>query len=611
MVSAAWGRTTGPNTSALREWPETPQGASLGLISEQSAGYSAPSAAPQPDRLRIDPFAPSMATRLQFWTRDSAGTRRPVIPSERIVLATRAWRARGDVERAKALETILVERATPIINKPLRGLSRHPQVREEARQNALIELLRDIRREDVAFPAECFVVAAHRHGVDGFNAALRTEGLPRRRKDGALAASIRVPRTLYVPVASGADHDQDDEQVASPADSRDPIGEWADHHEAIRLLGYIHDHSDHLLLVQRAILGRKWDAIAATLGWPERTLRQRYRHALILLAGCRAIERWLEREGWTASHDVIRDAAQAIGEGVAREAVKGSARLTAQRVRAALATFGLDAADEARLGAEIVAAARGVGARAPSSSSVASHACSTTTGSPTQSAIAAPQDSTEVAPMLRLATSSAPEASLDTPLHDTPDYEAPRPTPAHDPAATTKRQRAGDAETRDASRPVRLAPMPAHRARYRALLDRLKPSHRQVLKARWAGGDSWDAIGATIGIPAQPTRNDIARRRWQRALLALVRLLPQASAPADGDASGDETGAAIATASHLPELEAATSDQGPTPTFLPWACEGAPQRCTPVVPVATPAQVETGDRPEPLPFSSAAIRSNL
>ncbi|MBV9228070.1 MAG: hypothetical protein JOZ18_02065 [Chloroflexi bacterium] len=123
--------------------------------------------------------------------------------------------------------------------------------------------------------------------ADEFNRVLRQEGLFYRRDDDGRPAGRpqHVPRALIEPLRPTP---ADDEGLPA-ADVADPHDQYEEMHaevESQRILTYLSDPLDRMIMVLRGIDGMKWDDIATLCKRTERTVRLRYERARRYLGEC-------------------------------------------------------------------------------------------------------------------------------------------------------------------------------------------------------------------------------------------------------------------------------------------------------------------------------------
>jgi len=138
--------------------------------------------------------------------------------------------------------------------------------------------------------------------ADEFTRVLRQEGLHYRRdKDGRPSGRPQhVPRALIEPLRPAP---ADDEGASLSADVADPHDQFERLHavdESQRILTYLTDPLDRMIMVLRAIDGMKWDDIAQICKRTERTVRLRYERARSYLRECIDRERITTIQGTQA-----------------------------------------------------------------------------------------------------------------------------------------------------------------------------------------------------------------------------------------------------------------------------------------------------------------------
>ena len=116
---------------------------------------------------------------------------------------------------------------------------------------------------------------------------MRQEGLFYRRDDEGRPSGRpqHVPRALVESLRPAAPDDEGT-QVADVADPNDQYEEMHAEDESLRILTYLQDPLDRMIMVLRAIEGMKWDDIAVVCKRTERTVRLRYERARSYLREC-------------------------------------------------------------------------------------------------------------------------------------------------------------------------------------------------------------------------------------------------------------------------------------------------------------------------------------
>lgn len=212
-----------------------------------------------------------------------------------LVLNIRQQHATGAMERVQLLCEVLVERCALEFQRRSLGLRHRPDLREEAIANMTEHLLREALDSSEIFMTQNFIHYLRCLCADEFNRVLRQEGLHYRRDDEGRPAGKpqHVPRALIDPLRPAP---ADDEGAALSADVADPQDQYETLHaeaEAQRILRYLTDPLDRLIMTLRVIETMKWDDIAIIAGRTERTVRLRYEKARAYLREC--IERERQR----------------------------------------------------------------------------------------------------------------------------------------------------------------------------------------------------------------------------------------------------------------------------------------------------------------------------
>ncbi len=234
-----------------------------------------------------DPNNPGLLERLRRRTAEG----RYEISEIELVTTMRALYAKGDMARVRLLGEVLLSRCAPAFQRHSQGLRHRPDLREEVIANMGEHLLREAVNPNEVFMTQNFVHYLRCLCVDEFNRVLRQEGLYYRRDDEGRPSGRpqHVPRALIDPLRPAT---PDDEGI-STADVADPTDQYEQLHaddESQRILTYLHDPLDRMIMVLRAIEGMKWDDIAVLCKRTERTVRLRYERARGYLRECIAKE---------------------------------------------------------------------------------------------------------------------------------------------------------------------------------------------------------------------------------------------------------------------------------------------------------------------------------
>jgi DNA-directed RNA polymerase specialized sigma24 family protein len=210
-----------------------------------------------------------------------------------LVLSIRQQYAAGITERVQMLSEALLERCALEFQRRSLGLKHRPDLREEAIANMTEHLLREALDPSEIFMTQNFIHYLRCLCADEFNRVLRQEGLHYRRDDEGRPAGKpqHVPRALIDPLRPAP---ADDDGAALTADVADPQDQYETMHaevEAQRILRYLTDPLDRLIMTLRVIEVMKWDDIAVIAERTERTVRLRYEKARAYLRECIERER--------------------------------------------------------------------------------------------------------------------------------------------------------------------------------------------------------------------------------------------------------------------------------------------------------------------------------
>src|SRR5215831_3719916 len=231
----------------------------------------------------IDPHDPTLKERLRRRTADG----RYEISEINLVLNIRALHTRGDVETARMLSEVLLERSASEFQRHTWGLRHRPDLREEAIANMSEHLLREAVNPDEVFMTQNFIHYLRCLCVDEFNRVLRQEGLRYQRDDEGRPTGRphHVPRALIEPLQP-IQTDSDALPAADVADPQDQFEHLHAYEESQRILTFLSDPLDRKIMVLRAIENMKWDDIAVICKRTERTIRLRYERARSYLREC-------------------------------------------------------------------------------------------------------------------------------------------------------------------------------------------------------------------------------------------------------------------------------------------------------------------------------------
>jgi DNA-directed RNA polymerase specialized sigma24 family protein len=204
-----------------------------------------------------------------------------------LVLNIRAQHSEGNMDGVRMLSEVLLVRCAPVFQRRTGGLGHRPDLREEAIANMIEHLLREVINPNEIFMTQNFIHYLHCLCADEFTRVLRQEGLHYRRDgDGRPTGRPQhVPRALMEPLRPAPDAD---EGMLS-ADVADPDDQYEQVHaqdESQRILTYLTDAMDRMIVELRAIEGWKWEDIATACNRTERTVRLRYEKARGWLQTC-------------------------------------------------------------------------------------------------------------------------------------------------------------------------------------------------------------------------------------------------------------------------------------------------------------------------------------
>ncbi len=204
-----------------------------------------------------------------------------------LVKTIRVLQTQGNMNGVRRLSEVLLQRCAPAFQRHTQGLRHRPDLREEAIANMAEHLLREAQDPDETFMTQNFIHYLRCLCADEFNRILRQEGLYYRRDDEGRPSGRpqHVPRALMEPLRPAPP----DDEGGPTADVADPHDQYEHMHaevESQRILTYLSDPLDRMIMVLRAIEGMKWDDIAILCKRTERTVRLRYERARSYLRDC-------------------------------------------------------------------------------------------------------------------------------------------------------------------------------------------------------------------------------------------------------------------------------------------------------------------------------------
>ena len=231
----------------------------------------------------IDLDEPMLKERLRRRTAEG----RYEISEIELVLNIRTRQAEGNSAGVRLLCEVLLDRCALEFQRRTHGLRQRPELREEAIANMNEHLLREAMDPTEIFMTQNFIHYLRCLFADEFTRVLRQEGLHYRRDSEGRPSGRpqHVPRALMEPLRPAP---ADDEGVLA-ADVADPEDQYERLHaedESQRILTYLADPLDRMIMVLRAIEGMKWDDIALACKRTERTVRLRYERARTYLREC-------------------------------------------------------------------------------------------------------------------------------------------------------------------------------------------------------------------------------------------------------------------------------------------------------------------------------------
>jgi DNA-directed RNA polymerase specialized sigma24 family protein len=231
----------------------------------------------------IDLSDPTLDERLHRRTAEG----RYEISEVQLVLNMRALHTQGNMQGVQFLAEVLLKRCAPAFQRHSQGLRHRPDLREEVIANMGEHLLREALNPNEVFMTQNFIHYLRCLCVDEFNRVLRQEGLYYRRDDEGRPTGRpqHVPRALVEPLRP-TPPDDESAPAADVADQHDQYEQLHAQEESQRILTYLSDPLDRMIMVLRAIEGMKWDDIAIICKRTERTVRLRYERARSYLREC-------------------------------------------------------------------------------------------------------------------------------------------------------------------------------------------------------------------------------------------------------------------------------------------------------------------------------------
>ncbi|MBV9690003.1 MAG: sigma-70 family RNA polymerase sigma factor [Ktedonobacteraceae bacterium] len=238
----------------------------------------------------IDLSDPTLAERLQRRTAEGCYE----ISETELVLAIRTLKASHEMSGVQYLAEVLLQRCAPIFQRHTQGLRHRPDLREDAIANMAEHLLREVQDAQEVFMTQNFMYYLRCLCIDEFNRVLRQEGLQYRRdeKGRPLGRPQHVPRALVEPLRPTLPDDESG-PLADVADAYDQYEHLHAQEESRRILLYLRDPLDRMVMVLRGVEGMKWDDIATVCKKTERTVRLRYERARTRLRECLAQEQYM------------------------------------------------------------------------------------------------------------------------------------------------------------------------------------------------------------------------------------------------------------------------------------------------------------------------------
>jgi DNA-directed RNA polymerase specialized sigma24 family protein len=192
----------------------------------------------------------------------------------------------GELDSARKLCEVLVDRCMPEFQRRTYGLRHRPELREDAIEAMIEQVLIEARNPNEVFMTKNFVHYLRCLCADQFNRVLRQEGLSYRRDEQGKPAGRghHVPRALVESLDTVPAERDDELPGREIADSRDSLGERIGILQAEQILLNLPDPLDRQIMVLRVLEGLQWEEIAQICGKTERTMRLRFEKARTVLA---------------------------------------------------------------------------------------------------------------------------------------------------------------------------------------------------------------------------------------------------------------------------------------------------------------------------------------
>jgi DNA-directed RNA polymerase specialized sigma24 family protein len=240
----------------------------------------------------IDLSDPELNERLERRTPEG----RYEISEVELIVNIRALKVQGNIDGVRRLSEVLLHRCAPLFQRYTQGLRQRPELREDAIANMSEHLLREAQNPGEVFMTQNFIHYLRCLCVDEFHRVLRQEGLFYRRDEEGRPSGRpqHVPRALIEPLQPAPA----DDESAPTADVADPHDQYEDFHamdESQRILTYLNDPLDRMIMVLRTLENMKWDDIARVCQRTERTVRLRYTRASSYLKECLTREQQISR----------------------------------------------------------------------------------------------------------------------------------------------------------------------------------------------------------------------------------------------------------------------------------------------------------------------------
>ncbi len=192
----------------------------------------------------------------------------------------------GELDSARRLCEVLVDRCMPEFQRRTYGLRHRPELREDAIAAMIEQVLIEARNPNEVFMTKNFVHYLRCLCADQFNRVLRQEGLSYRRDEQGKPAGRghHVPRALVESLDTVPAERDDELPGREIADSRDSLGERMGVLQAEQILLNLPDPLDRQIMVLRVLEGLQWEEIAQICGKTERTMRLRFEKSRTVLA---------------------------------------------------------------------------------------------------------------------------------------------------------------------------------------------------------------------------------------------------------------------------------------------------------------------------------------